>query len=233
MQENIDIKRASEAMTTLLPALIVIVGEFLKSIVISGAQAVTLSRVYKRLLDKDDALLRKTFKEISEDLDEIELRAYAYWATEQRLESITNLDGQTLYKEGRELKNKAVQVLKFVDGSNKEVQKVIHVTNPGTGYLDCANDLTAIEPHIEQRRADIIERKLMTAEEIDRMSELAPILLDFAGGKKSQNKEAAKLLKKQAWTHFYNAYKEVRRHIEYIHFHNPEALKEYPTLKGK
>ena len=230
--QNIDPKTADKALETLTPKLQEIKKKSFKAIMTSGAQSVGVSRVTNKLLEDDKPKLREFYKELPDTMTEIELSALALWAAEKRLEAIVNVDGQPLYKEGRAIKEQVVKILDLLDGKNKQIIKIIKITGPGTGYVDCANDLAALHPHVVARRDDIIDRRLMTAEEIERMGILPALLIDASGGGKDEEKKA-KLLKKQAWTYFLNCYKEIRRYIEFLYFHEPEELKKYPKLRGK
>ncbi len=134
-----------------------------------------------------------------------------------------------LYAEGGGLKDRAVKVLYLLDGGNAEVARVLEHVQPGTGYRDRAEDLAALHPLLIARRDKIAATGLMTSADISRLGEISPLLLDPRGGV-SDSLKAARLLRHRAYTHFIEAYFEIRRAAEFIHFHAPKRLAAYPNI---
>ncbi len=116
----------------------------------------------------------------------------------------------------------------LVAGNDPTVIKVLDAVRRGTGYADRADDLTSLHPHVLSRKDDLVKRGLMTAEQIDRMGELAPKLLSGEGG--SPEAKAAALLRNRAFTHFYQAWQEIERHLDFLYAFDPEGYASYPTL---
>ena len=230
----IEVKNAEEALINQLANIRSVPEKDLKSIMARGSRTVRVAKVYLQLLIEDKAKLRKFFVEIPEYFLDLEIRAQAYWAAEKRLNALAPEKYNTrkaVYEECKSLKKKSVQVLMLVAADDESVQKVIQDARPGTGYVNCADNLAGLYPHLKLRQDDLVERRLMTAEEIRRIGTLPYILLGASIGANEKIDEA-KLLKKQAWTYFLSAYKEVRRYLEFLYFHDPEDLKKYPRLAG-
>ena len=231
MSEIVDASIAEEVLENEFPNIKAIPEKNAKKATMSGGKTVSISRTYKKILPQDKDGIEVLFKEYPGFFSELENRGLAFWAASKRLEIISNDKAQKkeYYKEAQELKSKAIKILDLIAGDDDLVKKVIQITKPGTGYSDRAEDLAALYPHLKIREASLVEKTLMTAEEIDRIGRLPSILVDVSRGEKLAE---AKLLKRQAWTYFLVAYREIRRYVECLHFYSPEELKKYPTLRS-
>ena len=163
LNENIDAKPAEEALKNQYDSIMAIPEEDVKHPLVSGSGVVGVVRIHQKRLETDTSKLNDKFKELPVIFTEYDIRALAYWAAEKRLETLVPDDvdyRKKLYKEGRGFKKTSVKVLDFVGGDDKSVRKAIRVVKPGTGYVDCADDLAILHPHIQNLRNEIIERKL-------------------------------------------------------------------------
>ena len=231
MSNRINPMTQEEALESIKSELIKIIVDTEQIINAAGSKAVSVSGAYSTLMERDRPILEILVSSIPEKIPELEIRAKALWAASKRVDAIApqQSNKKEFYKEGKKLKHLAFTILKLVDPDNEDINKVISEARPGTGYVDCAEDLAALHPQLEQHREALIRRELITEEQLDRIGVLSTLLLEVSVGTKTRLKEA-KLLKLQAWVYFMDAYKEARRYIEFMHFHNPEALAEYPKL---
>jgi hypothetical protein len=224
---------AEEALAKLLSAIEAIPEEKAMTCVVPGTDLVAASRRMVALLAEDKAAILDVFRSPPmADMEELEERSLAVWATEKKVEAAdpkpaTNLPA--LYREGGALKKKSVKVLDLLAEDDAEVQRTLKLVQPGTGYRDMADDLTALHPHLLSRRSAIVATTLMTDAEIDRIGEVAPLLL---GPKKAEAKalKAARLLRNRAWTHYLRAYNEIRRHATFLHTDDQDKLDAYPNI---
>ena len=191
--------------------------------------------VYFKYLEEDLPIINHHFKFFS--INDVELllnKARAFWCLETRFDNTKHKSARKeVYTEANKLRKKAIQLLELTYGDNQDITHVIKVTKPGHSYVDRANDLLILHPILEEKREKLIASGLISDEEINRIGELPEILIDNT----RDDKKAARLLRNKAWTLFIKGYYELRRHLEFIHYYNPERLKKYPSLfahkKGK
>ena len=200
---------------------------------VTGTTTVEVSRVMTKLLERDmDAIGQAFSNPPVTEAGQLEERSLAFWAAEKRVEAIDptpESDRAALYAEGGELKDLSVKVLDFVASDDDAVARILKQVSPGSGFKDRADDLTAIHPHLAQRRKEIVRKELMTEAQIDRVGELAPVLLDPKAGTPQELLDA-RLLRDKSWTHFLAAYNEIRRHAAFLHFFDQEKFDEYPSV---
>ena len=200
---------------------------------VPGTRIVEVSQAVVELIADDIASLRQLFDAPpTQAIDTLIDRGLAVWAAEKRVDTIDPSapgNRQALFAEGGQLKSLAVKVLDLVAGDETDVARALQDVRPGTGYRDRADDLTTLHPHLDNRRDDLVARQLMTAAQIDRIGSLGSLLLAPQGDQAPELK-AARLLHDKAFTYYYQADDEIRRHLEFLHWYNAEALKAYPKI---
>jgi hypothetical protein len=200
---------------------------------VSGAVLVETGRKTVPLLASDKEAILAAFKAPPmADMEQVEERAMAVWAAEKQVEAAdptpaTNLPA--LYVEGGSLKDVSVKVLDLLAGNDAEVRRTLKIIQPGSGYRDMADDLTAIHPLLLSRQAAIVATTIMTDAQIDRVGELAPLLLAPKKAEPTALK-AARLLRDRAWTYYLRSYNEIMRHVTFIHTNAPDKLDAYPNI---
>lgn len=233
MYEEPSATNAEQALKKQLDAIGAVDENKIEKCNVTGASAVETSRVMTKLLERDlDGIGQAFSSPPVTEAGQLGERSLAFWATEKRVEAIDptpETNRSALYAEGGELKDLSVKVLDFIASDDDAVVRVLAQVSPGSGFKDRADDLTAIHPHLVERRKEIVRKELMTEAQIDRVGELAPVLLDPKAGKPQELLDA-RLLRDKAWTHFLAAYNEIRRHVAFLHFYDQEKLDEYPSV---
>ncbi|HEU4538075.1 MAG TPA: hypothetical protein VFS00_28335, partial [Polyangiaceae bacterium] len=106
----------------------------------------------------------------------------------------------------------------------------------GTGYLDTANDLTALAAIFHAAWPEVASKSIVTIEEVNRAAELGPRLVGAIGRRQQgtdgagEAGEAHEQLAR-AYTLFFNAYDECRRGVAFVRWREGDADAFAPTLR--
>jgi len=225
-----DLNTAQDALASLLAEIQAVPTKDVRISNVRATDAVSAAQKLVEQATKDRAAIEAPFKTSPfEQIRTLVPRALAFWAADKQTEGVAveASDIPALYAEAGELKTVAVKVLDLIAGQDPAVGKVLDAIRPGTGYADRADDLTALHPLLLARKAAIVNMGVMTEAQVDRVGALAPKLLaeDY-----DQASVAAALLRNRAFTHFYAAWSEVERHLDFVFFHDPDARAGYPNL---
>ena len=226
---NVNTNTGEAALLLLIDAIMAVVAEGAANRKVSVEDIIEVIRIYIKCFEKDFPLFDEFFKNFSvDDVQDFRDRGMALWAAKARYDAVNpkTVERKALYKEAGVLKEKVVQILNLKYGEDPDVMRTVEKAKPGTGYKDKASDLTAYYPILDKNREKLVEAELITEEEIDRVGTLPELLMD----KTRDPKKAAKLLCNQAWVYFLESYHKIRRHVEFLHYNNPEKLGKYPSL---
>lgn len=229
---NVDPKTAESALQQTMPELEAIAAADVSRCNVAGTTAVEASQQTVEMLEPDLERMREVFVKPPEtEAATLVERAMALWAAQKRAETLDPDEGPDrveLFQEAGELKERSIKVLDLVAGDDSKTRKVLEQVRPGFGYRDRADDLTALYPQLDLRRADLVRRELMTEEQITRVGTLAPELLREPTDARAMTEAA--LLRDRAWTHFQRAWREIRRHLAFLYADDPAGLQRYPNL---
>ena len=226
-----DPNSAEDALMSLLSNIQAISPKDTRTTNVRGTHAVSTAQKMTEEAAKHRTAIEAPFKTSPfEQIDQLIPRAFALWAAEKRIEATADASSKlsARYAEAGELKTVAVKVLDLIAVDDPAVRKILDAIRPGTGYADRADDLTALHPHLDARKEKIISMGVMTEAQIDRIGVLGSTLLVQENNKEAA--DAATLLRNQAFTYFYAAWREVERHIDFVYFHDSEARAAYPSL---
>jgi hypothetical protein len=114
--------------------------------------------------------------------------------------------------------------------------QAIAAIRAGQGYVDLANDLSALAPMYRKVWADIQGHAYVSEREINRAAVLGLELLSAVGvraGGGAASEHVAADLKLRAFALFVRAYDEVRRGLAFLRWHEDDAEEIAPSLYRK
>ena len=228
---DMDLDTAKEALVLLFEDIKLVDENDITKMLVLVSDIIALIRIYLHLLKNDFPLIAENFSNFTlEDIKNFRLSGMALWALKAQHEAAAkqSTNRKDIYKEANALRAKIAQILNLKYGDDPMVIRVLEITKPGHGYADRAEDLTAFSLILDERREELVATSLITNEEIDRAAKLPELLVDRTDNIRDE-KEAARILRNKAWTHFLKNYHNVRKHIEFFHY-NSDKLDEYPSL---
>ena len=222
---------AISALSSLQPILEQISPEDTKTGRVSGAKVTAYCAKLQQKAQGYATELDSTFVHSPRNfIEQLLPCARAYWAAQSALESIdpSAVDRKKLYKQAGTLKQRVVRALEFYAEDDPQIRFVLEVIRPGTGYVDRAEDLQKLYAALQPYRDQLLQRQLLSIEDIERIPKLAEQLLEPST---SETKiKDARLLRDRAWTLLVEAYNEVMHHLRFVLRHTPTEFAQLGSL---
>jgi hypothetical protein len=175
---------------------------------------------------------------MGESLDKLE--GYALAALYAHALTLPQTEGETalraLANEAAPLRERLLSSAEFL--ARFGLLDATHVAEirKGTGYLDTAQDLTALAALFRASWPEVVSKSIVTMAEVDRAAELGPLLIG-AFGRRQQGTEGMRAQAEaqdrlaRAYTLFFNAYDDCRRAVSFVRWREGDADAFAPTLR--
>jgi len=224
-------QEAHDALEILRPFLDKITPSELRPVRLLGALAVKYAQRLAPILQDAMPELQRFFKILPEEsFGMLSKAASAFWSAQRAFERIdpSSQTLQKLYKEAGELKETVIGVLQAVGRKDPEVQRVLALVKPGTGYLDRADDLLDLHAVVKTYQETLLKKELLSLEEIQDLTHFATALT--APTKGAADLEAARSLRDRAWTFFLQIQGEAERYLTFLYAPDQAKLASLPRL---
>jgi hypothetical protein len=177
--------------------------------------------------------LAKTGEYSDAPVDALAEEAMATWYARYRsihAERATGVPPQELAGQGYKLRSRMLRVLEYNLEENEGVMKQVAIIRVGSGYLDLANDLTALAELYERNGSALtVDQRHYRKEDAAEARRVASALLTHLGGGTSAPPGGWQEMQARCWTLLNRTYREVRRGGLFL-FPNEEGERRFPAL---
>jgi hypothetical protein len=179
------------------------------------------------------ANLAKTGEYSDAPVDLLAEEAMATWYARYRTIHADRAAGtppQELAGQGYKLRGKMLRVIEYNLEDNEAVMRQVAIIRAGSGYLDLANDLTALAELYEKNATALSEdRRHYRKEDASEARRLASLLLTMMGSGASAPPGGWAEMQSRCWTLLDRTYREVRRGGLFL-FPNEDGERRFPPL---